>query len=944
MADLLNTQLFTRGVGSTDAKVAFNNLSELVVKLEEKPSSFDEGDFVYVKAEKSFYTLRILSEEPRIFTYGKAEKVGSNTNYYDMQTTLYKFLEEDNPDYSPVRLKFELGDILIVGTLTTGQLTEAYPYSRWDMYVVESHTYAFIGNMRAPDGNDGGSYTIGPPGPTGPTFVIDAEGLLADRGGYCSEELGFAFFATDEGMVYFKESANGVLPCTWSRGYPFGIGESAPVTYYCYKYSVIRPTNPGSVGVNNPPTGWEDSVEEAAAISTNGELWSTYCTFVPNTYNNLPLDMATNFVWSSPLQITGEDGVDGLEGQDAGFWIIWSDEIDADITGTPPPVKDAMGKDTMVIPAGSDWYDDVTAGDSPIWMATAQYDRKNRVWKEWRTSKIAGEHPQYTLTMFASSATMPAAPGYDVPYFDNGRVTTEKDVEYNNPGIWKATPTKVTGKRIYHTKAIVRNEAGVSNDTWTTPAEIDGEEGEDAGFVIVWSIINDVVFPPPDPNTVITNDVIGDLGSRWKDDIEEGDEVFWSAHTYFKYDSGAGVRQWTPWQMTRVAGNKGNGGAVGHSGTIIMYNTSEGLLGVNDMPLYPIDRNNPIVAPSHLATGLWKENITFGTDEARYLAVSSYISTPMHYTGYWSDWRVSRMKGEDILPEIGRIVELAWYGILEPGWSYISSFVNSGIVIDTALDKITLVGSRKEIDITLLAKYSGDLDYSSSLTHSGDNWKVYDSDESSLFVVDDPLKGLEFEFTTEPYFGSDREDIDFTLKYIKEGIADETLIKLTVASNMLDFDGDMVQGDYAILPVLRNTTLPDIYSGSDEIVVPGLEPVRVTPSSVCVVPRVGCSALKTYIFSVSFSFKYVSSELYISPRITRYPDLPFEEIEVPNRGYFDFDDNLNCLDFLDLDNIDYLDEDDVDHLAEGPLDFIPVKLDSMVVGKEVKGIGFVLKK
>ena len=61
----------------------------------------------------------------------------------------------------------------------------------------------------------------GPPGPQGRGFVIDAQGLLATRNTYDPENVGFTFFATDTGDLYFRETATDGV---WSLPVPFGGG------------------------------------------------------------------------------------------------------------------------------------------------------------------------------------------------------------------------------------------------------------------------------------------------------------------------------------------------------------------------------------------------------------------------------------------------------------------------------------------------------------------------------------------------------------------------------------------------------------------------------------------------------------------------------------------------------------------------------------------------
>lgn len=61
---------------------------------------------------------------------------------------------------------------------------------------------------------------VGPPGPRGESFAVDATGLLADIHTYDSEAVGFSYLATDTDNIYFRETA---VPGVWSLPVPFGI-------------------------------------------------------------------------------------------------------------------------------------------------------------------------------------------------------------------------------------------------------------------------------------------------------------------------------------------------------------------------------------------------------------------------------------------------------------------------------------------------------------------------------------------------------------------------------------------------------------------------------------------------------------------------------------------------------------------------------------------------
>ncbi|MCY1288429.1 hypothetical protein D9M70_374690 [compost metagenome] len=74
----------------------------------------------------------------------------------------------------------------------------------------------------APTGSCEGAWVLtaggqGMPGPMGPAFKVDAFGPLAEREQYDEEEEGFAYLATDNGLLYLREGASG----GWTDGVPF---------------------------------------------------------------------------------------------------------------------------------------------------------------------------------------------------------------------------------------------------------------------------------------------------------------------------------------------------------------------------------------------------------------------------------------------------------------------------------------------------------------------------------------------------------------------------------------------------------------------------------------------------------------------------------------------------------------------------------------------------
>lgn len=60
----------------------------------------------------------------------------------------------------------------------------------------------------------------GDPGERGQSFTVDATGLLASKAAYDGEAAGFAYLATDVGLLFIRQGAEG-----WSEGIPFGKGD-----------------------------------------------------------------------------------------------------------------------------------------------------------------------------------------------------------------------------------------------------------------------------------------------------------------------------------------------------------------------------------------------------------------------------------------------------------------------------------------------------------------------------------------------------------------------------------------------------------------------------------------------------------------------------------------------------------------------------------------------
>lgn len=130
-------------------------------------------------------------------------------------------------------------------------------------------------------------------GEDGTPFQVDATGLLANRGAFDGEEVGFSYLATDTGDLYFRQGAAG----NWSDAVPFQgpVGESA------YQTAV----NNGFVGTE---AEWLASLEGADGANGTDGLSITGATI--NGSGHLLLTLSNSTVLDAGY-VVGLDGTDG---------------------------------------------------------------------------------------------------------------------------------------------------------------------------------------------------------------------------------------------------------------------------------------------------------------------------------------------------------------------------------------------------------------------------------------------------------------------------------------------------------------------------------------------------------------------------------------------------------------------------------------------------------
>lgn len=565
----INNRSFFLGLGGSDAKSNVATLSVLNGLLDTFGDFYQTGDIVWVVAQKAFYIIdKETTPQYSVFTTGGDVESSDVTIYYGKQDDVLGFLQGDQSKI-PSSLGYKHGDGIISSrAVTSGSVTIA----KFDVYeanipetptALNPESYLFIGSMQGADGSDGNDGNDGNTGPQGDkgdkgdAFVVDAQGSLADRDIDCdTRPVGFAYLATDTGELYFKESDIGITPCTWSDGIPFGKGEPGETTYTVFKRA-LESTPPAApvTGTLHPATeyGWSDAPPTTA--NPDFRLWISKTRYSSSTPSG-------NIIWSSPIMVDGEKGLDGTEGADgkgSGFWVIWTDSKTPDFINIPKPIIDGDGDYSIDLSGVDDWYDDVSIDNTPVWMGQIVLNSNTNTWADWQFSKIAGENPPYVIDVYKRAATQPAVPAGALEYINSatGTFTTGAEAAVIVGDGWADIPT-AAGESLWVSKISLTYDG--SNDAWSSPVKIDGDEGRQAGIWMIWSDkpITDRPTTPTDCNIIDQGTSI-DLSNdpEWKDDVSDltGDAA-WSATSYYRPITST-TSAWTPWNIAQIKGADG---------------------------------------------------------------------------------------------------------------------------------------------------------------------------------------------------------------------------------------------------------------------------------------------------------------------------------------------------------------------------------------------------
>lgn len=581
----INARYFNLGKGAFDAKLAVVTKAELNSLIAEVGSFYDDGSLVWVMSERQFY---IVNNDGTNITATKFDVGDGGGNiptipdtgyvYWGGQQYVYDTLINNDPTKRPSVVGFKNGDLIVASELISLN-SFCQKFDTWRVYIdVGIDTYVYEGSIKGEQGPQGPK---GDKGDKGEAFQVNGTGLLSDRPACTDPGIfdGYAYLATDDSKIYFAIVPSDGTPCSWSAGAPFGKGNPGRAIYTVFKRSVT-PLVSGDQPSDNlkqeeVDKGWFDNVPpEDGNPDTRDLLYMSQATYA--VLDESGITDPTVFSWTPPILIEGRDGLDGREGRDAGFWVVWSESHNKPLAPTNLPTKNADGTDSwvsdpdQVIPGTTTplWFDDIGTdpeNDKPRWMAQSLYSNATGKWGPWVITQVGGEKPPYRLNLFARKEFQPGTPTTDIPYTQPDGTFTDGFEAANlvnadlGEDIWSdGPPAAAPNKRLWFTELFVSEEG--PNTNWSTPVELDGKEGDEAGIWTIWTNNNatsaDSLPPLGSPNDMIDNetDTIDFTGyEEWYDEADTSNAV-WMAQTYFR----KGL--WSAWRKMRVRGEKGDPG------------------------------------------------------------------------------------------------------------------------------------------------------------------------------------------------------------------------------------------------------------------------------------------------------------------------------------------------------------------------------------------------
>ena len=219
-------------------------------------------------------------------------------------------------------------------------------------------------------------------------------------------------------------------------------GKDGQWTNFVFKQSETQPTTPTGTAII--PSGWSDRPTSA------GKWWMIKATISGSSNTVIG-------TWSIPVQVTGEDGVDGN-------YTDFKYAVNSSLTVYPTINR------TVRNPAGWSDVPPTTGEDEYLWLTQAIINPDNTLSGQWsipvRISGESGKDGEYTVYQYAKNTSLTVSP-------TSGWVTTP--------------PSLSSGEYLWMRMGVVTPPA-TTPSSWSVPVRISGENGKtgEVGAMLVF--------------------------------------------------------------------------------------------------------------------------------------------------------------------------------------------------------------------------------------------------------------------------------------------------------------------------------------------------------------------------------------------------------------------------------------------------------------------------
>lgn len=306
-----------------------------------------------------------------------------------------------------------MADIKLGGTLRSSLVNHKLAYAK-DIYDEELNKYQSDINKQIDSGQVGSSvrflFNKSSKGvPALDRTANDPEGWTKDSPSLSQEE---ALYMTSG----YKDNKTNTLIGEWAvpvriSGYNGSNGQTpiVTITFNIYIASNSQPTAPKGGTYDNktqtftPPTGW------SITPPSGGIIWMSTATFLT--------DGTQKTAWSTPFQVTGENGKDGVDGTNIEFIYQLNKDINPNIA--TPTGEDSDG----FVPDGwTDHPQGISEANKVEYVSNRQKKgghwsafSKPAIWSKWGTNGKDGDGVEYIfkLTTTADAPTVPTGTNTD---------------------------------------------------------------------------------------------------------------------------------------------------------------------------------------------------------------------------------------------------------------------------------------------------------------------------------------------------------------------------------------------------------------------------------------------------------------------------------------------------------------------------------------------------